>query len=81
MRGFLLIDARPSVSKAMFRQSGAPEMQRVFSGNEFKRLLPAMPRSEEFTIFTSHRRGTGLSAPTSREINVGNSTPVVYMPK
>ena len=75
--GFLLIDDALGQQGYGFDKAVRREMQRVFPGNEFKRLPSGHAALRSYYLL---RRigGVRIVSPNLEGINVGNSTPVVY---
>jgi hypothetical protein len=75
--GFLLIDDALGQQGYGFDKAVRREMQRVFPGNEFKRL-PAGHAALRSYYLMRRVGGVRIASPTLDGINVGNSTPVIY---
>lgn len=75
--GFLLIDDALGQQGYGFDKSVRREMQRIFPGNEFKRLPPGHAALRSYYLL---RRigGVRIISPNLEGINVGFSTPVIY---
>ena len=75
--GFLLIDDALGQQGYGFDKSVRREMQRIFPGNEFKRLPPGHAALRSYYLL---RRIGGVRIVNSNleGINVGTSTPVIY---
>ena len=75
--GFLLIDDALGQPGYGFDKAARREMQRVFPGNEFKRVPPGHAALRSYYLL---RRigGTRISSPNLDGITMGNSMPVVY---
>jgi hypothetical protein len=75
--GFMLIDDALGQSGYGFDKTVRREMQRVFPGNDFKRL-PAGHAALRSYYLMRRIGGVRMASPTLEGINVGNFTPVVY---
>ena len=75
--GFLLIDDALGQQGYGFDKAVRREMQRIFPGNELKRLPSGHAALRSYYLL---RRigGVRMVNPTLEGINVGNSTPVIY---
>ena len=75
--GFLLIDDSLGQQGYGFDKSIRREMQRVFPGNEFKRLPSGHAALKSYYLL---RRigGVRIVSPTLEGLTVGSSTPVIY---
>ncbi|HTN72082.1 MAG TPA: DUF4159 domain-containing protein [Methylomirabilota bacterium] len=75
--GFLLIDDALGQQGYGFDKAVRREMQRIFPGNEFKRLPSGHAALRSYYLM---RRigGVRIVNPTLEGINVGNSTPIIY---
>jgi hypothetical protein len=75
--GFLLIDDALGQQGYGFDKAVRREMQRVFPGNEFKRLASGHAALRSYYLL---RRigGVRIVSPNLEAITIGNSTPVVY---
>jgi len=75
--GFLLIDDALGQQGYGFDKSVRREMQRIFPGNEFRRLPSGHAALRSYYLL---RRigGVRIVSPNLEGITVGNSTPVVY---
>ena len=75
--GFLLIDDALGQQGYGFDKSVRREMQRIFPGNEFKRLPPGHAALRSYYLL---RRigGVRIVNPNLEGINVGTATPVIY---
>jgi hypothetical protein len=75
--GFMLIDDALGQQGYGFDKAVRREMQRVFPGNEFKRLPAGHAALRSYYLM----RGIGgvrMVSPTLEGIGIGNSTPVIY---
>lgn len=75
--GFLLIDDALGQQGYGFDKAVRREMQRIFPGNDFKRL-PAGHAALRSYYLLRRIGGVRIVSPTLEGINVGTSTPVIY---
>lgn len=75
--GFMLIDDALGQQGYGFDKAVRREMQRVFPGNDFKRL-PAGHAALRSYYLMRRIGGVRMVSPTLESITVGNSTPVIY---
>ncbi len=76
--GFLLIDDALGQQGYGFDKAVRREMQRIFPGNEFKRLPSGSRRAAQLLSLAPHRRRAHRQSRLSKGSRVGNSTPVIY---
>lgn len=75
--GFLLIDDALGQQGYGFDKAMRREMQRVFPGNEFKRL-PASHAALKSYYLLRRIGGVRIANPNLETITLGNATPVIY---
>jgi hypothetical protein len=75
--GFLLIDDALGQQGYGFDKSVRREMQRVFPGNEFKRLPPGHAALRSYYLMRQIG-GVRMVSPNLEGITIGTSTPVIY---
>ena len=75
--GFLLVDDALGQQGYGFDKAVRRELQRIFPGNDFKRL-PAGHAALRSYYLMRRIGGVRMVSPALEGINVGNSTPVIY---
>jgi len=74
--GFMLIDDALGQQGYGFDKAARREMQRVFPGNEFKRIPPGHASLRSYYLL--RRIGVRIISPTLDGISIGSSMPVIY---